>query len=101
MTLTEIAESTGLSPEQIRYWVKLGLVAPFSERESEAVSYAWDEDDVRWLLALARLVRAGVPVETLAEDIRCGRLDQTLHDLHAATIRAKRSVPRYLEPDKQ
>lgn len=53
LTITEVAERTGLSPDTLRYYEKAGLISPVGRSAGGQRRYA--ADDLAWIELLLRL----------------------------------------------
>lgn len=62
MTITEVSEQFGTSPDTLRYYEKVGLVPPV-RRKSGIMDYG--ESDVKWIEFILCMRNAGMPVEEL------------------------------------
>lgn len=62
MTITEVSEQLGTSPDTLRYYEKAGLVPPV-RRKNGIRDYG--ESDVKWIEFILCMRSAGVPVEEL------------------------------------
>ena len=62
MTITEVSEQLGTSPDTLRYYEKAGLVPPV-KRKNGIRDYG--ESDVKWIEFILCMRSAGVPVEEL------------------------------------
>lgn len=62
MTIAEVSERLGISPDTLRYYERAGLVPPV-KRKSGIRDY--DESDVKWIEFILCMRSTGVPVEEL------------------------------------
>jgi DNA-binding transcriptional MerR regulator len=63
LTIQQMASRTGLSADTLRYYEKLGLLAPSRDAGSNHRRYS--EDDVAWLGFVLLLRSTGMPLETI------------------------------------
>ena len=62
MTIAEVSERFGTSPDTLRYYERVGLIPPVG-RKSGIRDY--DENNVKWIEFILCMRSAGVPVEEL------------------------------------
>lgn len=62
MTIAEVCERLGTSPDTLRYYERVGLVPPVRRRSGIR---DYDESDVKWVEFILCMRSAGVPVEEL------------------------------------
>ena len=60
LTITEVSERTGLSPDTLRYYEKAGLIEPVGRTSGNHRSYS--ADDLDWLAFLLRLRETGMSI---------------------------------------
>lgn len=65
MTITEVANKYGLTPDTLRYYERIGLLPAVSRTGGGIRNYS--ESDCRWVEYLKCMRSAGVSVETLTE----------------------------------
>lgn len=73
LTIQEVAEQTGLSAHTLRYYERIGLMAPIQRAESGHRRYS--EDDLEWLVLIKRLRATHMPIaemQRFAEFVRRG-----------------------------
>jgi DNA-binding transcriptional MerR regulator len=63
LTIQQMASRTGLSADTLRYYEKLGLLAPSRDTGSNHRRYG--EEDVAWLGFVLLLRSTGMPLETI------------------------------------
>lgn len=63
MTIAEVSERFGTSPDTLRYYERVGLIPPVG-RKSGIRNY--DENDIKWIEFIFCMRSAGVPIEELA-----------------------------------
>jgi DNA-binding transcriptional MerR regulator len=63
LTIQQMASKTGLSADTLRYYEKLGLLAPSRDAGSNHRRYS--EEDVAWLGFVLLLRSTGMPLETI------------------------------------
>ncbi|MZQ96273.1 MAG: MerR family DNA-binding transcriptional regulator [Acidaminobacter sp.] len=68
MTISEVSELYGLSPDTLRYYERVGMIPPVNRTPSGLRDFT--ELDCRWV-ELAKCMRgAGLPVEVMIEYVR-------------------------------
>lgn len=79
LTITEVAERTGLSPDTLRYYEKAGLISPVGRSAGGQRRYA--AADLDWIDFLLRLRDTGMPIADMQQfaDLRRGG-DSTVAD---------------------
>lgn len=79
MTITQVSEKFGLTPDTLRYYERIGMIPPVSRTTGGVRHYS--EEDLLWV-ELARCMRsAGMPVEAIVEYVRLFREgDHTIND---------------------
>ena len=90
MTIAEVANKYGLTPDTLRYYERVGLV-PAVKRSAGGIRN-YSESDCRWVEYIRCMRSAGVSIETLAEYVK-------LFQQGAATIPARKQL--LLEQRKQ
>lgn len=60
LTIQEVARHTGLTPHTLRYYEKIGLIAPVSRSSARQRVYA--EADLAWVEFLVRLRATRMPI---------------------------------------
>jgi len=60
LTITEVSERTGLSPDTLRYYEKAGLIERVGRTSGNHRSYC--ADDLEWLAFLLRLRETGMSI---------------------------------------
>ncbi|HEY4176870.1 MAG TPA: MerR family transcriptional regulator [Kofleriaceae bacterium] len=83
LTIAEAAEHTGITAHTLRYYERIGLMAPISRAHSGHRRYS--SDDLRWLELLKRLQASGMPIRRMREFAR-------LHRRGDGTIPQRRAV---------
>lgn len=81
----EVARLVGISERQLGYWIFRGLLSCVAMEGR----YLFQPSDVRRAIAVARLVKAGVSVEFLAEVMQGGQIVGALTELSSAIRWAK------------
>jgi DNA-binding transcriptional MerR regulator len=65
LTITEVAEQTGLSPDTLRYYEKAGLISPIGRSAGGQRRYA--AADLAWIEFLLRLRDTGMPIADMQQ----------------------------------
>jgi DNA-binding transcriptional MerR regulator len=81
-TIRQVSASTGLSEDTLRYYERLGLIAPSRHASSRHRRYT--DEDLSWIDFLVCLRSTGMPLAQIQEYIRLYRAGaQTLPDRRA------------------
>ncbi|MBQ2667715.1 MAG: MerR family transcriptional regulator [Clostridia bacterium] len=68
MTIREVSEQYGVTPDTLRYYEKMGMIPPVTRNASGIRDYT--EEDLRWV-QLAKCMRAsGLSVEAMVQYVR-------------------------------
>ncbi len=67
MTIAEVSEKYGISPDTLRYYEKEGLLPPVKRTAGGIRDYG--ESDCGWVEFIKCMRSAGLPVEVLAEHV--------------------------------
>lgn len=62
LTIAEVSERLGISPDTLRYYERVGLIPPVG-RKGGMRNY--DESDIKWIEFILCMRSAGVPIEEL------------------------------------
>ncbi len=65
MTIAEVGRQFELTPDTLRYYERIGLIAPVHRTESGIRDY--EQTDINWVEFIKCMRDAGVSIETLAE----------------------------------
>lgn len=68
MTIKQVCQRYGLTPDTLRYYEKIGVIPPVHRSASGIRDY--DEHDLGWVENAVCLRNAGVPVESIAEYVK-------------------------------
>ena len=63
MTIAEVSKQTGLSPDTLRYYERIGLIPPVPRNHSGVRDY--DQASLEWVEMMKCMRRAGVQIEAL------------------------------------
>lgn len=63
LTIRQVAEATGLSVHTLRYYERIGLIAPVNRAENTHRRYT--SDDVGWINFLIKLRATGMPIHEM------------------------------------
>ena len=83
MQISEVTEKTELSPDTLRYYERIGLVAPISRTTSGIRDY--QESDIKRIEFIKCMRQAGIPVKTLIKYIH-------LAEAGDSTIAARKAI---------
>jgi DNA-binding transcriptional MerR regulator len=83
LTIREVAERTGITVHTLRYYERIGLLAPVSRAHSGHRRY--DADDLRWVELMKRLHDSGMTIRRMLEFARLARRGAT-------TVAARRAL---------
>lgn len=70
MNIREVSQRTGLSPDTLRWYEKVGLLAPVRKKGGRR---DYSEREIRWIGYVKCMRRANLPVEAIVEYIRLFR----------------------------
>ena len=65
MRISEVSERSGISPDTLRYYERIGLIPPVNRNESGIRDY--NEIDVKRVEFIKCMRSAGLPIDTLIE----------------------------------
>lgn len=88
MTIREVSERYGVTPDTLRYYEKMGMIPPVHRNESGIRDYM--AEDLRWV-ELAKCMRAsGLSVEAMVQYVHLFRQgDETIPDRLELLLRQK------------
>lgn len=79
LTINEVAKRTGLSVDTLRYYERIGLIAPIARAAGGKRLYA--ASDMAWIEFLLRLRTTRMPIEQMRTFAKLrGAGDSTVHD---------------------
>jgi DNA-binding transcriptional MerR regulator len=94
LTIKEVAAKTGITTHTLRYYERIGLVAPIARARSGHRRYG--ADDLRWLELLKKLHATEMPIRKMLEYARLARRGEStiaarraLLDAHRVEIEAR------------
>jgi len=64
MTITELADATGVSPHTLRYYERMGLV-PFVQRDPSSGHRRYNAGHAQWITFLRNLRACGMPIREI------------------------------------
>ncbi|WP_088815520.1 MULTISPECIES: MerR family transcriptional regulator [Listeria] len=88
MNIKKVSEVTGVSADTIRYYEKIGLIAPV-KRNGNGIR-EFDEDDIRWIVFSRQMRRAGLSIESLVEYLLLFRQGDSTVDARIALIQEQK-----------
>ncbi|BBF41395.1 transcriptional regulator, MerR family [Lachnospiraceae bacterium KM106-2] len=65
MTIAQVSEQSGLTPDTLRYYERIGLIPPVGRTQGGIRNY--QEEDIGWIEFIKCMRSAGVGVEALNE----------------------------------
>lgn len=68
MTISEVSEKYGLTPDTLRYYERIGLIPPVPRTRSGLRDY--DESSCNWIEFIKCMRGAGLQIEALIEQIK-------------------------------
>lgn len=83
MRISEVTGKTNLSADTLRYYERIGLIAPISRAESGIRDY--QENDIKRIEFIKCMRQAGIPIKTLNEYIH-------LAEAGDSTISARKAI---------
>lgn len=72
MTIKEVSEKYGISPDTLRYYERSGMIPPVTRTSSGRRDY--QSDDLEWVEQAVCMRNAGLPVDALSEYVRLCRM---------------------------
>jgi len=90
MTISEVAERYGLTPDTLRYYERAGLIPPVPRTEGGQRDYT--EESCRWVEFAKCMRGAGLPVEALAEYVALFRQGDATASQRLAILREQRAL---------
>lgn len=91
MTIREVSEKYGVTPDTLRYYEKIGMIPPVTRNASGIRDYT--AEDIRWV-ELAKCMRAsGLSVEAMVQYVRLFRQgDETIPSRLELLLSQKREL---------
>ena len=74
MTIKEVAERTGVSIDNLRYYERIGLIPPIPRNKSGIREY--DERAIHWIEFVLKFKQAGASLEAIIEYIKLAHSDE-------------------------
>ena len=74
MTIKEVAERTGVSIDNLRYYERIGLIPPIPRNKSGIREY--DERAIHWIEFVMKFKQAGASLEAIIEYIKLAHSDE-------------------------
>ncbi len=65
MTIAQVGEKYGLTPDTLRYYEKIGLIPPVERSPGGIRNYS--EEDCRWVQFIRCMRNAGLPIDVLTD----------------------------------
>ena len=79
MTITQVSEQYGITPDTLRYYERVGMIPPVNRNAAGIREYT--EQDLKWVELAICMRSAGLPVEVLVTYVRLFREgDGTIRD---------------------
>ena len=90
MTIREVSEKFGISPDTLRYYEKVGMIPPVT-RVSGIRSYS--EEDLVWVRLAICMRASGMPVEAMVQYVDLFRKgDETIPERLALLLEQKKEL---------
>lgn len=97
LSISGVAEATGLSTHTLRYYERAGLMLEAVDRASSS-HRRYSESDVTWVLFLTKLRSTGMPIAQVREYVELARAgDETSADRMELLLRHRIAVLSQLE----
>lgn len=112
MTITEVSQKFGLTPDTLRYYERIGLIPAVHRAESGVRDY--DQNDLNWVAFIKCMRGAGISIEALIDyvalfqqgDVTLGArrdllikqyegLEQRIQEMQATLNRLKFKIQHY------
>lgn len=68
MTIKEVSQRLGLTPDTLRYYERVGLIPPVNRNKNGIRDYT--ENDYQWIEFIKCMRQSGLPVEVLIKYVR-------------------------------
>lgn len=68
MTIKEVSQRLGLTPDTLRYYERVGLIPPVNRNKNGIRDYT--ENDCQWIEFIKCMRQSGLPVEVLIKYVR-------------------------------
>ena len=68
MTIKEVSQRLGMTPDTLRYYERVGLIPPVNRNKNGIRDYT--ENDCQWIEFIKCMRHSGLPVEVLIEYVR-------------------------------
>ncbi|EMG28645.1 HTH-type transcriptional regulator AdhR [Listeria fleischmannii 1991] len=88
MNIKKVSEITGVSADTIRYYERIGLIAPVRRNQNGVREF--DEEDIRWITFSRQMRNAGLSIESLVEYLSLFRQGDETVDARIALIRTQK-----------
>jgi DNA-binding transcriptional MerR regulator len=97
LTIRECAVATGVTPDTLRYYEKIGLLARVPRERNGHRRFG--DDEVRWITFLRRLHATGMPIRHMQQYARLLRRgDETMAERGALLERHREELRARVEP---
>ncbi len=88
MNIKKVSERMGVSADTIRYYERIGLIAPVKRNENGVREF--DEEDMRWIAFSRQMRKAGLSIDSLVEYVSLFRQGDSTVDARIALIREQK-----------
>lgn len=88
MTITEVSEKYGLTPDTLRYYERIGLIPPVHRNKSGIRDYT--EENVRWVEFAKCMRGAGLSIETLVEYVSLFQMGEETFEARRMLLKEER-----------
>ena len=96
MTIKEVCEQFGITPDTLRYYEKVGVIPAVSRTAGGIRDYG--EEDISWVRNAVCMRKAGLPIEMLSEYVRLFREgDSTIPERRELLSEARDEIQKQME----
>lgn len=75
MTISDVAQAHGITPDTLRYYERVGMIPPVTRTSGGIRDYT--DEDVKWVELAICMRSAGLPVEVMIEYVKLFRQGDT------------------------
>lgn len=90
MTINEVSNKFGITPDTLRYYERVGAIPPVGRINGRIRNY--QEEDLKWIQTALCLREAGVSVETIVEYVRLYQEDSENFDARWRLLQHERDL---------
>ena len=100
MTIKEVCEQFGITPDTLRYYEKVGVIPAVSRTAGGIRDYG--EEDISWVRNAVCMRKAGLPIDKLSEYVRLFREgDSTIPERRELLAGAREEIQKQMEQTQE